>query len=48
MDQVPFKLEIHLLIDDYVDLIELLKSKKQFKYYGNYAQKELDKQIANF
>ena len=48
MDQYPFKLEMYLLLDDYYDLIEYLKKSEQFKYYGQHAEKLLNKQVEDF
>jgi hypothetical protein len=48
MDQIPLEFTIHLLLDDYLDLIDYLKKHKTLKYYGEEADKQLDKHIDNF
>lgn len=48
MDQYPFRLEMFLLLEDYLELIETLKSNEKLKSYAEHCQILLDKQLEDF
>jgi len=48
MDQIPLEFTVHLLLDDYLELIEYLKKHKTLKYYGEQADEQLNEHIDDF
>ena len=48
MDQIPLEFKVYLLLEDYLDLIDYLKKHETLQYYGEQADKQLDKHIDDF
>lgn len=48
MDQIPIEFKIHLLAEDYLDLIDYLRKNKKLAYIGDEADKQLDKFCEDF